>query len=196
MLTTLSIINSMLAATGTAPLTANDVNHPYYVKADNKLTEVNLEFQSMGHWFNRSLRTLQPNVDDQVVLPSSTLAVDPNVVSKKYVQRGSVLWDMTNNTDEIGEAVQVWITTFIDIPNMPYVAGNYLRAKAVYDFYLDEEGTAAKLAKYESKLASAWVNLKKEELKHADENWFGSVAYAQQSRRNYSGRRLPLRDEG
>jgi hypothetical protein len=194
MLTTLKIINEMVASTGTAPLTASDTSHPFYVKANNKLETVNREVQSQGWWFNKARRKLLQNIDGEVVIPTNTLHCDPVDRNLKYVIRGTRLYDLNNATFMLDRDVEVWFVDLVEIADLPPSAGEYIRAKAVYDFYLNEDGNALKVGEYKSAMLSAWVSFKGEHLKNADVNWFDGTSIAQQ-RRGTRGRRLPFQDE-
>lgn len=193
MLTKLDIINDMLASTGTAPLTANDTSHPLYIKADNKLTKLNIEFQSKGWWFNRATRTLAQNVSGEVVLPSTTLHADPVDRTSRFVRRGTKLYDPENATYVLDTDVEVKFVELLDVTNLPPSAQAYLNALAVHRFYLDEDGGRLKLAEYKEARSEAWVALKAEELRNADVNFFNGHSAAQMSRGTYSSR-LPLTD--
>ena len=194
MLTKLDIINAMLASTGTAPLTSNDTQHPFFIKASNKLAIINTEIQSKGWWFNRAIRTLNPDVSGHIVLPSNTLSADPVDRSKQYVIRGNKLYDLPNATNFIGAPVKVWFVDLVEIADLPPSAAEYLKAAAVASFYLDEDGNALKVNEYNRAVAAAFVGFKGENLKNADVNWFDGVSYAQQAR-GAGRRRLPVTDE-
>ena len=73
----LDLINSMLATTGVAKLSAADSTHPSYIVADAVLSEVIEEFSSKELWFNTTIRTLAPNTDKYVLVPTNALSCDP-----------------------------------------------------------------------------------------------------------------------
>lgn len=193
MLTRLQIINEMVVSTGTAPLTSNDVLHPLYIKANNKLEVVNEAAQGTGWWFNTSKRTLNPNVGGEIPLPSTTLHCDPVDTSSKLIMRGNRMYDNQNATFVIGKAVQVKFIDKWPIEELPPAAGAYIKARAVYEFYRDEDGNEPKLSNYRAERDTAWVVMKGEHLKNADLNFFDGVSAAQMAR-GYRGGRLPLSD--
>lgn len=194
MLTRLQIINEMVVSTGTAPLTASDVTHPLYIKANNKLEVVSDAVQSKGWWFNTSVRTLTPNVAGEIILPDTTMHVDPVDTMSKLSQRGNKLYDRDNATFIIGKAVKVKFVDRWAIEELPTQAAAYIKAKAVYEFYRDEDGNEPKLSNYKAERDMAWVELKGEHLKSADLNFFAGASAAQMSR-GYRRGRLPLTDE-
>lgn len=190
MLTRLQIINEMVVSTGTAPLTANDVRHPLYIKANNKLEVVSDAIQSTGWWFNTSVRTLTPNVSGEIILPTTALHVDPVSTASKYILRGGKLYDNGNATYVIGTAVKVKFVDRWPIEELPPHAAAYIKARAVYEFYRDEDGNEPKLSNYRAERDTAWVALKGEHLKSADINFFDGASAAQMAR-GYRGGRLP-----
>lgn len=190
MLTELEIINAMLASTGTAPLTTNDTQHPFYVKANNKLSAVNRKVQSKGWWFNRGKRTLNPDVNGRVILPSNTLHADPVDTDDHVVIRGTTLYDIENATDILSRSIDIVFVDLVPIIQLPPAAGEYIEARAVYEFYRDEDGVMPKLGEYKSERDAAWVRMKNEHLKNADVNFFKGASFAQMQR-GYRGNRLP-----
>jgi hypothetical protein len=190
MLTELDIINEMIVSTGTAPLTTNDTQHPFYVKADQKLQAVNRKIQSKGWWFNRGPRTLQPDVNGRVILPSNTLHADPVDETDHLTMRGTALYDLNTGTDILNRAVDIVFVELIPITQLPPTAGEYLAARATYEFYRDNDGVMPKLGEYKQSRDEAWIMMKAEHLKNADVNFFRGTSFAQMQR-GYRGNRLP-----
>lgn len=191
MLTTLDIINNMLAATGTAPVASSSTQHPSYLKADAALRIVNTDIQGRGHWFNTAKRTLRPAVNGEVVLPSNTLSVDPVDTSVEYVMRDGKLYDQANATYNIGKEVEVHHVTLVRVEDLPTTAQQLIRCTAVHDYYLDADGGEPKLSSYGRAVAIAEARFKVESLKHADVNVFDSPSFTAFRRPNRR-RRLPL----
>jgi hypothetical protein len=194
MLTKLEVINAMVASTGTAPLATNDTRHPFYIKASAKLATVSREVQSTGWWFNKSVRTLQPTLDGELILPSTALHVDPVDRGSKLVRRGTRLFDPDMASYTIGKPVRINYVELLEIEEMPPQAVAYIKARAVFEFYLDEDGNEPKLSNYRAERDSAWIGFKAEHLKNADVNFFSGTS-AMQTGRGNAHRRLPLSDE-
>lgn len=195
MLTELDIINDMLASTGTAPLTSNDYRHPAYKKANQKLERVMLKVQAKGWWFNKSKRTFKINSDGEIILPSNTLHADPVRKSDNYIVRRGKLFQPDLRSFVFDGDVQVWFVENLSIDDMPPTAAEYIRAKAVYDYYLDAGGTEPKLSKYENAKMEAWVDFKDEHLKNADLNFFDGTSQQERGRGYwYRNNRLPVTD--
>lgn len=168
----LDVINSMLATIGMDALTANDDQHPSYKKAVAVLDHINIEWQGKGWWFNTTTPSISPTGDNELVFSLDVLSIDPLLTDKNYVQRGLKLYDMDNETFTITEAVECWVVRLKPIEELPPVAVAYLRARARFEFYLDEEGSEPKLGRYERSVGTAWNFFQVEHLKNADVNHF------------------------
>jgi hypothetical protein len=168
----LDVINSMLATIGMAALTANDTQHPSYIKALAVFDNINVEWQGKGWWFNTTAPTLNPTTGDEIVFAIDVLSIDPLMTDKNYAQRGLKLYDLDNETFTITEAVRCNVVRLKDFSDLPPVAAAYLRAHARFEFYLDEDGTTPKLDRYERMVGTAWNALQTEHLKNADVNMF------------------------
>jgi hypothetical protein len=193
MLTELKIINAMLASKGIAPLTSNDTRHPSYTTAAGALETTNSSIQSLGWWYNKTILTLAPNTAGEIVLPSNTLHADPTDRSHKLSIRGGRLYDRAGRTYAIGQAVKVAYVELIPVSDLPPTAWEYLRARAVYEFYLDGDGSNPKLGEYLRKRNEAYVAVRGEDLRNKDINYFDGGSF-EQLHRGYRGNRLPLSD--
>lgn len=191
MLTTLDMINDMLAASGTSPVTADDEQHPSYVKAWNKLRLVSNSVQNLGLWFNTNYVELLPNTAGEVLVPAGTLHVDPVDPNKNFVKRGNKLWNQDNNSFVIGGPVKVKLVRLLDFEEIPEPALQYILAKARYEFYMDEDGTEPKLGRYERNKDIEWATLYREHLRNRDTNYFNGPNAALSLRRGIGRRRLP-----
>lgn len=167
----------MLATTGTAPLSTSDTAHPSYRKASALLTDVLEEFHSMEMWFNTHLRTLQPNTDGRVLVPANTITCDPVDICKNYSIRGQYLFDNENFTFTINEPVECIVITDVPVQELPTAAYQYVRAKARYEYFLDEDGSTTKLQNYLGMYQQKMQDLVTTNLKLQDVNFFNSQAF-------------------
>ena len=178
MATRLDLINSMLATTGTARLAAADVAHPNYVTADAILSEVIEEFSAKPLWFNTTYRTLSPNSDGKIVVPSNALTCDPADASKDFAIRGQYLFDNGNYTFYINEPVDCVIVAELPIEDMPPVVLQFVRAKARMMYYLDQDGSGNKLQMYSQTVEAKELELVTLNMKNTDTNFFAGKGYA------------------
>ncbi|MDG1314169.1 MAG: hypothetical protein P8P29_01425 [Flavobacteriaceae bacterium] len=174
----LDLINSMLATTGTAKLSAEDTSHPNYVTADDILSNVLEEFASRPLWFNTTRRTLAANSDGKVVVPSNALSCDPVDTALDYAIRGQYLFDLSNYTDVINAPVDVEIVAELSLEDMPPIARQFVRAAARLQYYVDQDGSGTKVQVYAQVLANKEQELVLLNMKHTDANFFRGKAYA------------------
>lgn len=174
---TIRLINSMLATTGTAALSASDTRHPSYVKANAILTDMVEEFSSMEMWYNTSIRTLRPNAEGKILIPANTITCDPTSASKKYSIRGQYLFDNDEYTSNIGYAVECIVIEEIKVADLPPAAYQYLRARCRYEYFLDQDGGERKLRNYAGQYQQKFSELVAMNMKLMDVNFFNSPAY-------------------
>lgn len=194
----IDIINAMLATTGTLKLSATDSSHPSYIEADLVLDHVLETFNSLELWFNTSKRTLDPDIDGRVVVPSNALWVQP-YNSENLSIRGKYLWDHVENTDILDRCVDCKIAIAVPIEDMPPAAIQYIRAMARYEYFLDKDGDPQKVGRYQEIMARSEFNLTSKNAQLSGLNFYkGSAALNFATRRypsgrNGSGGRLPIR---
>lgn len=176
MLTELDIVNSMLRTIGIDGLTSTDTDHPDYVEALQVLNEVRADVNKLGYWYNTSYPTLELNASNEIVLPANSLSSDPCDRNKNYVKRGSKLFDMDNRTYTIDAAVQVKLVENLEIEEMPETAKSYIKAKARYEFYADNDGDAQQVARLERDRLRAWAEFYREHIRNRDINHRDSPA--------------------
>ncbi len=174
MLTRLKIINAMLASTGIAPLTTNDEQHPFYQKANNKITEVLQKKLSYGWWFNTTERVAKADTSGQITLPDTVLHAD-SLDTPGVVLRGNRLYNSLEATYVVGKDVLVKYVEYLDIPELPTTAATYIKERCVYEYYRDQNGTGAKLGEYKEAAYEAEAGMKRENLKNLDINWRNSA---------------------
>lgn len=174
----LDLINAMLATTGTAKLTAADDAHPDYVTASDVLDRVLEEFNSREMWFNTSIRTLSPNDENKIVVPSNALSCDPTDAACAFAIRGQYLFNMTDYTFTITDPVECRIVTEVALEDMPPIAVQFVRAAARLEYFADRDGGSTKLQLYTAALQKKELELIAINMKHTDTNFFNGKAFA------------------
>lgn len=166
MTTTLDVLNHMLNVIGEDPVTTEDSDHPSALSAMVELNRVTKELQTRGWWFNTEYGlNLSPNENGQIIIPSTTLYIDPTDSSSKLVRRGGKLYDPINHTFNIGKSVPVDVVLLLPVEDLPEVAAMYLMHACAYDFYVNDDGDETKSNRLETRMNKAWANLQSEELK-------------------------------
>lgn len=173
--TELDIINDMLAATGTLPVTAANTKHPMYIKANTKLDLVKADVLKMGMWFNTVTRTLQPNTDGIVYVPAGVLSMQIIDSNLKLTKRGNRVYDLNKGNFEIGCPLKVTLIEDVAFDDLPQSAYDYLRCKAVYEFYTNQQGTEPRLSIYRDNQNNAWTLLWRDHIRNSNTNYFSNT---------------------
>lgn len=167
MATELKTINRMLSAAGLAPVADNNTQHPSFRKAKIKLDEVSESVQSQGYWFNSSTVTLRATTDGQVYKPQNSVHCNTvNKADKNIVLRGARMYDLENRTYVIGRDLECNIVEVFAFEELPPPVCDYIAARAVHEFYVDQGGQDPKLSEYRGLRQVAEVAFKKETLKN------------------------------
>ncbi len=194
MTTRLDIINSMLATTGTAKLAATDVGHPDYIQADRLLDDILEEFAARPLWFNTVIRTLEPNFDEKIVIPSNAISCDPTDDRLNYAIRGQYLFDLDNYTDIIPVPVECRIQMQVVLEDMPPIAIQFIRSYARFQYFVDKDGSKQKVELYGSLYSKSDQQLEAINLKHSGHNFFRGRGYQSFiTRRQTTLGHLPIR---
>lgn len=166
----LDVINAMLQAVGEQPVTTADSQHPSVLSAQVQLQASLLEVQSHGWWFNTSLNLLlTPSSTGEVRLPADTLSVRPPV-GLPVVQRGGRLYNTSTASYTIGQAVRADIIQFLPLPDLPVAAAIAVRAHAVAEFYVGDDGDLDKARVYSQQYQRAMTLLRQEQLRASPVN--------------------------
>lgn len=167
----LDTLNACMRAVGERPVTDYNSNHPTALSAKLCINDVNKEVQSRGWWFNREENMLLlPNQLGEVIVPPQTLSVDPRFPNNFLVQRDGKLYNPNAHTAVLNVGVRVDMTILLDLEDLPAIAAQYIRSKAVYDFAVEEEVDESRIQRYDRKMFEAKQLLSAEELKQADIN--------------------------
>jgi hypothetical protein len=170
MYTKLDIINSMVVSTGARALTAEQSTHPLYLKAELKLQQVQAAVQAIGLWFNTECREITEQSNGEIIVPQGCIKADPADRNYNLTLRGNRMYDLSTGTFYVGCAVRLKMIFEIALEDMPLAALEYIRAKAVYEFYLDEDGADPKLSNYRNTRDLGWSTLYREHLRQRQTN--------------------------
>jgi len=190
----LDIINEMIVSTGARPLTAEQNRHPLYLKAAQLLDRVQASVQAVGLWFNTECRDIAPQVNGEIIVPQGCIKADPADRHYNLTLRGSRMYDLNKGSFDIGATVRLKMIFEVPLEEMPLSAQEYIRVKAVYEFYLNEDGADPKLGSYRYERDVGWGTLYREHLRNRQANIFDNPANTvAQLRRGVShGRWAPL----
>ena len=165
----LEAVNKMLVAIGLTSVSSIDGNqHPAVVDAVVVLDGVDNKIQARGWYFNTDYNlTLAHNEGTgEVIVPATTLAVNPTDTFSSLVQRGTKLYDRKNATFVIGESVEVTLIQLLDFTYLPENAAEYISDRATRDFIRDKTGDQQKIKTIEADIVSSFARLNSENIKH------------------------------
>jgi len=129
----LESVNVMLGHIGESPInTLSGILPISATTALAVLNEVSKEIQSEGWHFNSEKNVaLSPDTDNNsITVPTDAVQVDADDKSVDIVQRGSVLFNRTDNTDTFTESIKVNLVRLLDWDSLPEEARRYISLRA------------------------------------------------------------------
>jgi hypothetical protein len=171
MLTKLDAINVSLAAIGIDPVSGEDSRHPAYLRAkrnfDTELSTM-LSNGGKGYWFNRS--TVEP-AGPSVTIPSNAIVFrclsDPLIVV-----RDGKLFHMTTRMNVSPEGNKFELIEDLPFEYIPASAQDYVKNRARYIFFVNNNGSDPKLSVYRDEMVSSANLLRAEDLNNKNLNYF------------------------
>jgi len=137
--TELEAINMMLSVIGESPvLTVDEELSVDAHIARNILTEQTRDVLMDAWEFNTETKTLTPDDEDRIYVPSYYLAIQhawsESYYTNRYSQRGELLYDLENNTFDITESVEVTAIVGFDFEEIPEPVRRYIAVRAARFF--------------------------------------------------------------
>jgi len=166
----LEAVNVILSALGQAPVSTLEGNSSTTVaKAKAILDEFSRAIQSEGWKFNTEEDyTLVRDVNNKIALPLNTLQVDPDDISKDYVQRGQYLYDAKKHVDTFDGNVKVTIVFYFDFESLPEVARRYISVVTARTFHRRERKDQQQEIITEREELTARSNMDRQYARNAD----------------------------
>lgn len=137
----LEAVNIILSAVGEPPITSlDDANGADAAIANNVLTEVSNEIQSMGWHFNTVREVeLAPDAGDanRIPLASNIVRVDlepQHTGDMDVVQRGDYLYDRKGKTDVFGSTIKATVVYILEWDQLPEPARRLINTRAARIF--------------------------------------------------------------
>ena len=189
MFTKLEIINEMLSSTGARPLLAESNRHPLYMKAERKLVRVTQTVLALSLWFNTEVRVLEPQTTGEIQVPINCIKADATDRSWNITLRGNRIYCLNAASYKLNKPIRLRMAFNLEWEEIPTVAQDYIRARAVYEFYLDEGGADPKLANYRTERNEAWSAMYREHIRSSKFNMFDNPSNTvSKVRKGYSTR--------
>lgn len=178
-LTELEAVNSMLAATGQAPVNSFSGTISDQNIARGHLANVVREVCSHGFSFNTDENyVLTPDFEGVIAIPAGAMSVNPmdprqNLVQRRHPTREAMcLWDKANLTWAITEPVKVRVRWSYTYEALPELARVFAAVKAGRLFLADYVGDAQRERFAQEDEQRAWINLRRDQTAISDINIF------------------------
>ena len=128
----LEAVNICLSSMGEPSIASLDGAAIDAQMASDLIDETSRSVQAMGFHWNRETHTLSPNVAGEIVLPSNTARVDTvdGDRSVDVIQRGTRLYDRTNNTYVFDKSLTVDIAVILPFEDLPLAAKNFITMRS------------------------------------------------------------------
>ena len=178
-LTELEAVNSMLAATGQAPVNSFSGTISDQNIARGHLANVVREVCSHGFSFNTDENyVLTPDFEGVITSPAGAMSVNPmdprqNLVQRRHPTRETMcLWDKANLTWAITDPVKVRVRWSYTYEALPELARVFAAVKAGRLFLADYVGDAQRERFAQEDEQRAWINLRRDQTAISDINIF------------------------
>lgn len=169
-MTKLDAVNICLSAMGEPQVSTLDGSVLDAQLASDLIDETSRSVQAKGWHWNREKRTLVPNAQGQIILPSNVARVDGYSTADDVVQRGNKLYNRTGNTYTFTSSVDVDIYLLLPFEEMSLSSKNFvtIRASRVLQQRLLGSDTLFKFSQADEQ--QAWVLMMQEEGEIGDYN--------------------------
>lgn len=178
-ITELDAVNMLLLSIGQSPVNTLIVQSIKDVAfAQLTLHNTSREVQSKGWWFNRERNVpITPDINSNLLVPSSTLDIDCEDQREELIQRGAKLYDMANHTFVIPRSTLKFnLVSFLAWTDTPQIFRNYVAVRAGRIFQSQQVGSDI-LYRFDAQLEGEMLApLERAQLKNLDTNTLASNA--------------------
>lgn len=175
----LSAINDMLAAIGESPVNSLEGDPNADVANCRRiLNQVNREVQSRGWTFNiEEGATLIPDIFSRQIPYMSDFLKMSSTGGTPYINRGGLVYDRLNDTDEFLQPIQVDLIRLREYSEMPECFRSYIIAKACRRFNIRFFGAGEIEGALQEQEQEAWQMINEYELDFGNFNLLGGDAW-------------------
>jgi len=170
----LEAVNKMLTSISLSPISSLTVTgNATAALAISTLHDTSREVQQEEWHFNTEKEyEISPDVNDNILIPSNCLNLDPTYSYKDYVFREGKLYDRENHTFTITDPVKVDIVWFLPWDDLPEYARNFIMIKAARIFQTKVMGSSEHFQFTQDEENRARVDLESKDSNNADNNMF------------------------
>jgi hypothetical protein len=171
-MTKLDAVNICLSSMGQPKVTDLTGTAPDAEVAADIVDEVSRKVQNKGWHWNREYHTLTPDANKNILVPSNAVHIDTDRTSIdiNVAVRGSRLYNLKDNTYEFDHEVKVCFVVYLNFPDLPASAKDYIATHSARIFQERMLGSTALTNFTEKDELRAWAIMVSEDNKLADRN--------------------------
>lgn len=173
-LTTLDVVNDMLATLGELPINSVDEGHPMVPAALRMIATASAREQAKSWWFNKELTDLVPDNQGHIYLPADVLRVDPQAQNLNYVQRGRRLYKPFEPSSvdkyKFTNRVRCWLIRELPLDELPVPAQHVVSFSAQLDFMKAYEADQNKVQQVAMLYQQSMMTLNADHTRNTDVN--------------------------
>lgn len=169
---TLTVVNSMLATMGEAPLASLEEPHTFKGAALTFLDRNSKVTQARGWWFNMESLTLSPMLNKRILLANDIIGIRTS--DSKIVQRGQYLYNLNGGTDQFDAAVKLIAIRNIPFESLSETVSDYIGWKAAHQFQLDYDGDSTRTRELEKLRDEAYIVVRADDIRNKQVNMIES----------------------
>jgi hypothetical protein len=144
----LSAVNVVLTSLNLEETTEVDSpDAPVVARAKALILNLNTTMQAEGWWFNRTgEKTYAPDINGNILISSDVIAIQP--VDPRFILaiKDDRLYDLSNDTDEFGKSVKLYVTYKIPFADTPPTWQEYLAREAALQLHQSIRGNTGSSA--------------------------------------------------
>ena len=140
--------------------------------AADVVDEISRKVQNHGWHWNTEQHRLTPDANKNILVPANTIRIDTDKYSRdiNVTVRGNKLYDLEKNTYEFDNAVDVVFVVYLDFPDLPATARDFIAYSAARIYQERQLGSQVLTGFTEKDEARAYAALVREDNKARDSN--------------------------
>lgn len=161
----LDAVNLVLPKLGERAVTSTTQQHPTLAILLPIMDQVRRTALTRGWWFNEFETTIYPDLNSELLLPSTTLSFVPHEY-KAAIQRGFKLFNPETLNFVFTKEVQGTLVFDVPFEELPQSCADYVVYASVVEAYSTDIGVSNDLATWQTLSGRAWSDLLAEHLRN------------------------------
>lgn len=169
-LTELDAVNQILSAIGSEPVSSLEVSNIDVINTRRLLKNVSRQIQRQGWDFNKVTKTYTPDEETHRIKWDDSIITISSNDDNTYVKRGKYLYNITGETFEFTNDIEVTVIYGVDFDDLPDCFKEYVAAKAAIDFQSRYFGDSSVSADLQYALQMAYQDIVQYDMNMQDAN--------------------------